>query len=128
MPGSTVSPSDFIITIVFSKEVQNTDSSDMVLTGNSQGAAAVSFVQVDRGNVRQWTFPISGHLDGTLYVELARDANDIEDLGGLDLSMYTWRYLNFCLVMLRLLLFMCCPCRRKQTLLLIGNNLSVFVF
>jgi hypothetical protein len=78
------------VDVVFSKSVVGVDFSDLVLTGPAAANATVGAPVNVGGNT--WRFPVAGLVSGALIVNLAADADDIEDADGGDLSPLTWSY------------------------------------
>jgi len=89
-PGSTIMTSTINVDVTFSEQVQGVDSTDLVLGGTAAGAANVGSPTSTGGNT--WRFPVAGLTSGTLNVNLAPDANDIEDAAGNDLQPISWSY------------------------------------
>lgn len=96
-PGTVIVNYEENVLITFSETVQGVDASDLVLSG----AAAVGTTvgePIDLGS-NIWRFPVFGLANGTLEIDLAPDANDIEDRAGNDLTprptewSYTVEYL-----------------------------------
>ncbi len=82
--ATVINTRNAFIDIDFSKTVVNVDASDMVLSGAAAAAAYVSTPSNPGGNL--WRFPVHGLADGSLQVQLAPDADDIEDAAGNDLD------------------------------------------
>lgn len=90
VPSSTITQSILNLDVAFSEFVTGVDSTDMVLSGPGSASASVGPPVHVGANV--WRFPISGLVNGTLNVQLAPDANDIEDVAGNDLASASWSY------------------------------------
>ena len=90
--GSVILTYDIDICVTFSKAVVGVEADDMELSGTAATGSTVGTPTDQGGNT--WLFPVSGIVTGTLYVDLAPDADDIEDSEGNDLdpSPTSWSY------------------------------------
>lgn len=82
--GTVIHSRQVFVDVEFSKAAVGVDVTDMVLGGAAAAAAYVSPPSDLGGNV--WRFPVRGLTDGTLQIQLAPDADDIEDSAGNDLE------------------------------------------
>ncbi|MEQ1830145.1 MAG: CHRD domain-containing protein, partial [Pirellula sp.] len=90
IPAATITGSTLNLDITFSEAVAGVDATDLVLSGpGSVGAMQGAAINIG-GN--SWRFPISNLVNGALGVQLAPDANDIEDVTGNDLAATSWSY------------------------------------
>jgi VCBS repeat-containing protein len=82
--SSSLSGANVSLDVTFSEPVVGVDATDMVLSNSAAGSASVGTPTNIGGNT--WRFPVQGLVTGTLDIELAPDANDIEDVDGNDLD------------------------------------------
>ncbi len=81
--GATLTGTSLNFDVTFSETVYGVDASDLWLTG-AAASSAVKSTPIHLGN-NTWRFAISNLTSGPLFVNLANNANTIEDAAGNDL-------------------------------------------
>ena len=89
-PGSAINSAGVNVDVTFSEPVVGVDASDLSIGGSAtaSGLAAVGEPTLLGGNT--WRFPVSGLVDGTLTLNLAADADAIENAAGADVPNTPW--------------------------------------
>ena len=88
--NQTIYESNQDIDVLFDMGVLPFNSSAVSLSGAAAASATVGVPYQVAGNA--WRIPVSGLVDGTLTMVLAQNANDIQNLSGVDLAQTSFEF------------------------------------